>query len=165
MGDKTRGTPPDARRVDKAARNPYTTSKSNPQSPRAQRRFSKKIYAWVGAILLTILAIEYTTLPGNVSFIAGTSRLLGGTEWTDAAGHVLLFGLLTAFWYRALAPITTPRRALVLALTFCLLLGTITEGLQLIIPERGASLLDLFANWTGPLIVTFAYRRTRTTAR
>jgi VanZ family protein len=41
------------------------------------------------------------------------------------------------------------QRAILLAAGIALAIGTTTEVLQIIIPSRGATLLDLGANWLG----------------
>ena len=74
-----------------------------------------------------------------------------------------LFALLTFVWFR-LAVLWLPRpRAILVAAGVALAVGTATETLQLIIPSRGSTLLDLGANWLGILVVAgWLYTRKRT---
>jgi hypothetical protein len=104
-------------------------------------------------LFFSIAAIILTTLPGTTRLIHGLAELWGYSESTAAALHCGLFALLTLVWFR-LAILWLPRpRAILVAAGVALAVGTTTEALQLIIPGRGATLLDLGANWLGILAV------------
>ena len=117
------------------------------------------------ALLLcfTVAAIVLTTLPGTTRLIHGLAELWNYSESTAALLHCLLFALLTFVWFR-LAVGWLPRpRAILVAAGVALAVGTATETLQLFIPSRGATLLDLGANWLGILAVAgWLYTRKRT---
>ncbi len=104
---------------------------------------------WALAVTWTALACLLMLLPGEDSVAEDTSGFFGGTDLTDAAGHVLLFGGLTLFWYVALVCHSAPAEALRLALGLAGGLGVLLEAGQSLVPERGVSLLDFSANALG----------------
>ena len=57
--------------------------------------------------------------------------------------HLTCFGLLVVVIWSALTTVTTSNRALVVGILFACSLGLITELLQTLVPDRGASLFDL----------------------
>lgn len=85
------------------------------------------------------------------------SVFLGSSDSTDANGHILLFGLLTASCFWAASAHLTPPKALSFAVGMGLFLGTATEALQHLVPERGTSLLDWGANCLGAIIFVLLY--------
>ncbi len=108
--------------------------------------------AWTGLILILMLT------PSDRPVVEDTSATFGGTDYTDAVGHLVLFGTLAVLWWAALAchrPIST---AFYLALSLSLLIGISTEIAQNWVPERGTSLLDLIANTSGIAAFALAYR-------
>lgn len=109
--------------------------------------------AWTGLILILMLT------PSDKPVVEDTSATFGGTDYTDAIGHVVLFGTLALLWWAALAchkPIPT---AFYRALGLSLLLGISLEIAQNWVPERGTSLLDLFANASGIACFALVYHR------
>lgn len=104
---------------------------------------------WALALGWTALVCLLMLLPGEDSIAEDTSGFFGGTDLTDAGGHVLLFGALTAAWYAALSSHLASSvawwRAVLLAAGLSLLLET-GQGL---VPHRGISLLDFSANALG----------------
>ncbi|MEW6580307.1 MAG: hypothetical protein AB1435_14100 [Chloroflexota bacterium] len=114
---------------------------------------------WVAALAWTALVCLLMLLPGEDSLAEDTSGFFGGTDMTDAFGHVLLFGILTALWYAVLACHLAPAPALRRALVIGVACGLLLELGQGIVPERGLSLLDLTANALGAL-ASFAALRT-----
>ncbi len=110
---------------------------------------SHPLLRWALAVTWTILVCLLMLLPGEDSVAEDTSGFFGGTDLTDAAGHVLLFGGLTLFWYAALVCHRTPAEALHLALALAAGLGLLLEAGQSLVPERGVSLLDFSANAVG----------------
>lgn len=100
---------------------------------------------WIGLVLVLTLA------PGDSALVEETSVALGGKDYTDANGHVLLFCILAVLCYWALKLRFAPRKALVISVGVCLLIGTSTELAQSLIPHRGAAWLDIGANWIGIL--------------
>jgi hypothetical protein len=105
----------------------------------------------LGAVVLSGLMIVFTTLPGDTPLVTNTSKLLGGTDLTDAIGHTVLMGLLTTAWYGCALHFMRSKYAVGTAALIALTLGTSSELFQTLIPERGATFLDLAANWLGVL--------------
>ncbi len=99
----------------------------------------------------TALACLLMLLPGKGSVAEDTSNFFGGTDSTDALGHVLLFGVLAVLWYVALSCWLAPALALRATLVLGAAFGLLLELGQGFIPERGISLLDFTANALGVL--------------
>lgn len=104
---------------------------------------------WALALAWTVLVCLLMLLPGEDSVAEDTSGFFGGTDLTDAAGHVLLFGALTVFWYAALVCQVRPPVAFWGAVLMGAGLGLLLETGQSLVPERGLSLLDFSANALG----------------
>ena len=100
----------------------------------------------------TALACLLMLLPGKGTVAEDTSNFFGGTDSTDALGHVLLFGGLTVLWYAALGCWLAPAPALRVALVLGAAFGLLLEVGQGFVPERGISLLDFTANALGVLV-------------
>ncbi|MCC7208486.1 MAG: VanZ family protein [Anaerolineae bacterium] len=108
---------------------------------------------WAGLILLL------TLLPGEKGSLVGrTSAFFGGTDLSDAIGHAVLFGVLSLLGFHAGRTVLPARPALLLTLAFALALGTLSEILQLYVPERGVTLFDMAANWIGAASAAFWLR-------
>lgn len=108
--------------------------------------------AWTGMTVFLMLS------PGEESAAEDLSRFFGGTDVTDALGHILLFGVLTALWRWALLNRLPLQQTLGVAVAVGLALGTTTELAQFCVPHRGVVLIDLLANWIGSLAVVLALR-------
>lgn len=104
----------------------------------------------------TILIGVLMLLPSDTQVVDRTSGTFGGTDLTDAVGHVVLFGILTALWYAAL--LARPA-ALIRAAALALGLGIVLETAQSVVPGRGFSLLDFGANVLGPALSVATLRR------
>ena len=115
---------------------------------------------WAAALAWTVLVCLLMLLPGKDSVAEDVSGFFGGTDMTDACGHVLLFSIFTALWYAVLACYLAPAQALRRALAIGAACGLLLELGQGIVPHRGLSLLDFTANALGAL-VSFAALRTR----
>lgn len=102
------------------------------------------VLAWLALVGFLMLA------PGEGSLVENTSRAFGGTDLTDALGHVVLLGTLAALLAHALSFHLPSDRSLWLAAAIAITIGTALELAQLLAIDRGASLLDLAANWLGP---------------
>lgn len=107
--------------------------------------------AWLGVAGWVALVGFLMLSPGKNSVVEDTSRAFGGTDLTDALGHTALFGILTGLLAHALRFHTSPDRALTWAAAIALAFGSVLEPAQLLAYERGASVLDLLANWIGAL--------------
>ncbi len=64
-------------------------------------------------------------------------------------GHILWFALLVVLWRWTLTMRFYPSSALLLAILIALVVGTSTEFAQTLVPGRGATLVDLLANYMG----------------
>lgn len=113
---------------------------------------------WMAALTWTALVGLLMLLPGEDSIAEDTSGFFGGTDMTDALGHVLLFGIFTALWYAVLVCYLAPAPALTGALVIGAASGLLLELGQGIVPHRGLSLLDFTANALGVLISVAALR-------
>jgi VanZ family protein len=89
------------------------------------------------------------TWPSQGTPVGQLSLFFGGSELTDAIGHVILCGILTWLWYQALRASSRHAYALSIAVAIGLGLGIVTEWAQSVVPSRGASLLDVLANALG----------------
>ena len=121
----------------------------------------------IGAALVwTLIVLSLTMLPGDTAIVDNTSKAFGGTDVSDAAGHVVLAGILTLMYFAIAMLRWEARPALFIAAAGAVVLTTGTELAQSFIPHRGASWLDLSANWLGIcsflLWMRFAYFPRRT---
>lgn len=82
-----------------------------------------------------------------------------GREILLTFGHVLGFSLLVLLWWSAFDLTLPSGRAILLAVIIALVLGLMTELLQTLVPDRGASLFDLAVNWLVTLATAYAIRR------
>lgn len=109
------------------------------------------LFRWGIALAWTALTVFLMLSPGEQSAAEDLSRFFGGTDLTDALGHVILFGVLTMLWRWALAGSHPHRRAMWMAVVIGLTVGIATELAQFFIPHRGVALIDLVANGIGVL--------------
>lgn len=121
---------------------------------------------WTFTLAWTILAASLMLSPGgDGTTVTSVSKLFGGTETTDAIGHVIINAILALLWCWTIslytAPATTARVILVGGLVWCV--GA--ELTQFVVPERGTTLLDLGANILGVLIGLGGYWMLTRTAR
>ncbi len=114
--------------------------------------------AWLLAALWLALIVALLWTPGDEDLIDRTHRAAGGTELTDALGHVALFGVLVVLLAAARAQHTTTEHAVRWAVRVAAALGLVIEVGQIGVPERGFALYDLAANWTGPVLLWVAWR-------
>jgi len=115
--------------------------------------------AWICVGLWLALVVFLMLSPGKASLVEDLSGAFGGSDLTDALGHVILFGVLAALLAHALSFHLPGRRAVTVAAVGVLALGSVLEPAQLLVYKRGASLLDLGANWTGALLSAWLLRR------
>lgn len=102
---------------------------------------------WTGGLLVLML-----TPSGDGTPVSWISRLFGGTETTDAIGHVILYAILTLLWAWTLTLHLPTRQAILVAAIFCLVLGITLEAAQVYVEARGSTLIDYSANVSGVLI-------------
>jgi VanZ family protein len=103
----------------------------------------------IGTFLVTAVVLYFMIAPSTAPGIAGLSRLFGGTELTDAVGHVGLFCLLTLMWFQVLRHKLSVSKSLISAIIIVGVMATCAEILQGFVPQRGSTGLDLLANWSG----------------
>lgn len=123
-----------------------------------------RIVPWLAVSVWLALVCYLMLSPSRGTRIESVSEFFGGTDVTDAIGHTILFGVLTVLLWWALAGTTTRAQALRLAAVSVIVLGTLLEFSQLIVVDRGLSLLDLSANWIGPGLVVEWERRQQKSA-
>jgi len=111
---------------------------------------------WSVTLVWTSVTVLLMLSPGEESAAEDLSRFFGGTDITDALGHVVLYGVLTALWRWALLNHLSLQQALGGAVAVGLALGAATELAQFLIPHRGVALVDLLANWVGSLSLPLA---------
>ncbi len=115
---------------------------------------------WSLALAWMIMAVALMLSPsGNGSTISGISGVFGGTNITDAIGHVIINTILTLLWCRTLRLYFTVARTARLVLGIGLPWGIGIEVMQHFAPQRGVSLLDLSANLLGLAVGLAIYRR------
>lgn len=83
-----------------------------------------------------------------------------GREILLTSGHIFGFGLLVLLWWSVFRLNLPTGRSLLLAVIIALTLGLLTELLQNLVPDRGASLFDLAVNWLVTLATAYGIRRT-----
>ena len=114
---------------------------------------------WTLTVTWTALTASLLLSPSGsgtpVSFI---SQLFGGTDTSDAIGHVVVITILALLWCWTIGLYANTAQT-----TYLILIGGIVWGLgaelsQYFVPERGTSLLDLGANILGVLIGLVVYR-------
>lgn len=114
---------------------------------------------WVLTLAWTVIAAALMLSPsGDGTTVSGVSKVFGGTETSDAVGHVIINAILALLWCWTLSLYAsrakTTRLILIGAVVWCV--GA--ELAQHFVPNRGGSLLDLAANFLGVLIGLIGYR-------
>jgi VanZ family protein len=110
--------------------------------------------SWTAFVLFLMLA------PGDNRQVDGLSKSAGGSDLTDALGHVVIFFILTVLWQWALSGRSPSRHALLGAALVAFGLGVGTEVAQTFVAGRGASWLDFSANGLG-VLAAIGWRRAR----
>ena len=131
-------------------------------------QFSPLINTPAYRLLRIIVAIIYIAVLTLVLLQSSAQPVLGpsappefnlGWEILMTLAHLTGFGLLVFFIWSAMTTVTSTNRALVVAVLFACSLGLITELLQSLVPDRGASLLDLACDFSIAFIVAYLIRR------
>ena len=122
---------------------------------------SLHVVRWLISPLLTLVLVVLLLQPGEQS-ITDTGILQGppglARDLFFIAGHIGWFGLLVVLWRWTLVTRFHTTSALVLAVLIALVVGTSTELAQTLIPNRGATLVDLLANYVGIVLAVVAVR-------
>ncbi len=119
-------------------------------------RFEWRLLRLILLLVWAVFALILTTQSDHVPLVHLMTSTIGSTDFGDSIGHAGLFGMLAGVTYFALSIRLTPRRALLMAMSLALAVGTSTEFYQLFVADRATSLSDLLANWLGVFIVGFA---------
>lgn len=120
-------------------------------------------------LLRRLYAVAWVTL-ASVALLQSSGKPIIGPPQPPGApdplrelllniAHITTFaGLMVLLWW-ALYP---ARRALLVALGFCIIFGFVTETMQSLVPDRGAAWNDLLVNWLASVAVALIiYRQTR----
>jgi len=117
------------------------------------------IVRWTLTLVWTALATRLMLSPsGDGTTVSFVSKLFGGTQETDAIGHVIINVILAVLWCWTLSLYLSPAKTTRLLLIGGLIWCSGAELTQHFVPNRGASLLDLGANILGVLIGLVAFR-------
>jgi hypothetical protein len=111
--------------------------------------FSSVAVRWLLLGMWTGLMGYLLLWPSRGTPVHDVSAFFGGTDLTDAVGHVVLAFIETALLFSVLRHYMPARRALIWTLGSALTLGFVLELAQNWIPARGVTLVDLGANWSG----------------
>ncbi len=117
------------------------------------------IVRWTLTLTWTAIAVSLMLSPsGNGTTVSSVSKLFGGTETTDAIGHVIINAILAFLWCWAISLYASATKTTRLILIGGIIWCFVAELSQYFVPERGTSLLDLGANIFGVLIGLAGYR-------
>lgn len=116
-------------------------------------------------LLRQVIALAYSALLTLILLQSSSQPYIGpaappgppdlARELLLTTGHVAGFALLVFVWWRALPPTA---HGLLIAVCIGLALGTITELLQNLVPDRSASLFDLATNYAVTLATAWVIR-------
>ena len=117
------------------------------------------IVRWTLTLTWSAIAASLMLSPGNKGgSVSQISHLFGGTEITDAIGHVIINMILAFLWCWTISLYLSASKTARLILIGGIIWGFAAELSQHFVPERGTSLLDLAANILGVLIGLMVYR-------
>jgi VanZ family protein len=120
-----------------------------------------QLLRWTLAPLATILLVVLLLQPERQPII-NTGIPPGPPSLTRdlffITGHILWFTLLVILWRWMLTMRFNSASALLLAILIALVVGTSTEFAQKFVPGRGATLIDLFANYVGIALAVIGVR-------
>lgn len=119
------------------------------------RHKSLHVVRWLVAPLVTALLVVLLLQPSEQPII--NTGIPQGPPSIERdlffiIGHIMWFALIVALWRWTLVTRFHSNSALLLAVLIALVLGTSTEFAQTLIPNRGATLVDLLANGVGILL-------------
>jgi glycopeptide antibiotics resistance protein len=117
------------------------------------------LFRWALTLAWTAIDASIMLSPGNSgTTVSWLSKSFGGTEITDAVGHIIINTLLALLWCWTLHSYFSDNRTTRLILAGGIVWCVGAELLQYFVPERGVSLLDIGANVLGIFIGLTAYR-------
>jgi VanZ family protein len=117
------------------------------------------VIQWTLTLIWTALTVKLMLSPsGDGTTVSWVSKLFGGTETTDAIGHIIINAILAFLWCWTISLYTSTAK-----MSRIILIGGIiwcfgAELSQFLVPNRGASLIDLGANIVGVLIGLIIFR-------
>lgn len=119
-------------------------------------------FRWALTTLWSLLTVVlFLTPSGDGTPVTFVSQLFGGTTITDAIGHVIINGVLALFWFWTSSLYLEKPVKLIFGIG--IVWAIISELLQLYIPGRGGSLLDMGANASGIIVGIWLYSKLSTT--
>jgi VanZ family protein len=128
-----------------------------PTKALTKMKFRKYSFLRIASTLAwTVFAVFVMATSSNTTLVGNLHKAGGGTEVTDAMGHVAIFGILAFLWWWSLIAQSSQRNALFGAAIISLPLGIIAEIVQVFVPDRGVTLFDLLSNCLGIIIVLVA---------
>ncbi len=107
---------------------------------------------WFIPLGWTLIILYLTLSTGDNQNVSWLSKLAGGTEITDAIGHVVMFAILVVVWQWAGSADIRAMVVLRIVTALCFLFGMGVEASQHWIEGRGMSWLDFLANGGGVLL-------------
>jgi MFS superfamily sulfate permease-like transporter len=107
----------------------------------------------------TIILVLTLTPSGSGTTVSSVSGLFGGTETTDAIGHVILNVIWVLLWCWTINLYIAASQMIRIVLGCGIVWGIGAELAQHFVPHRGVSLIDLSANLLGLGIGLVIYRR------
>ena len=113
---------------------------------------------WIVVILWTIFISILLIQPEqnqliNTGIPPGPNTLEREILFTSA--HLISFGITCALWFWAWFGHLSLTRSLLLGVVFAIVIGGVTEYLQIYSPNRYPSWIDFFANCTGVLLIGY----------
>ncbi len=129
-------------------------------------KVEQTVQKWsIALVIFTILAIIVCTLfpfAFSLSEIKGLGRIIHNitfiTSRKDIVGNLLLFFPL-GFGLMGIKSQGKPDTKILLSLAFCSLLSVSVEVLQLLLPERSSSVVDVLLNTGGGLIGIWLFKQ------
>lgn len=96
-----------------------------------------------------IAIVAWLLLTPGIGIISKISGLLGGTDESDAVGHVILMAGNYLLFYGVLRHYRPAKQAQMMVMGLIIVIGVILELAQFWIPFRSVSLIDLLAVFVG----------------
>lgn len=118
------------------------------------------LFYWIPTLLITIFILYFSLSPAPLSSLGLEEEKIDFNPL-----HILSYFFLSFFLGLALSTSkkkTLKKNKYLLAILFCLLFGIFNELIQIFIPGRGFSILDIIYNFIGlslAQILTASYRK------
>jgi VanZ family protein len=105
--------------------------------------------AWAAFVLILV------TLPGDNFFMRAIFSVIDHIWHFDILLHTALFASLTLTLWIMFRQWVDSRHVLLVAMSFALIAGTLTEWGQLYVSERSVTVGDMMGNWLGVFVAGF----------